>query len=186
MFATSDPLGRFALSLIIKKHFPIGLLETRLGNDRTGQLLEKFADRAAADNRLKPAINLLADGDCDLVSHPLQESYTQRHPSKAPPPALASEIDAILHQMGECPAQARLCHLDVSPSGSSTDAAIGPPAVGQSSWQSAARAQARLLHCHERQRSSSAIPAVSADSGIPRARQPPNRSEATRPAVALT
>ncbi len=95
------------------------------------------------------------------------------------PPALASVLDSILPQMGECPAQARLGHLHQ---------AIGPPAVGRFSWQSAARAQARLPHCHEKQRSSSAIPAVSAGGAIPfcHATSQPIRSKTASSCLDLT
>src|SRR6516165_12221136 len=64
------------------------------------------------------------------------------------------------------------------------DAAISRPAVDRSSSRSEREVPDRLLHDHEMQMSSLAIPAVSVDGEIPSAKRFPNRSATRRRAVA--
>jgi len=69
------PLDRFALPIAVQDHVPVGSFQNRLRNHGTCQLLDKLADRATAGHRLKAMINLVADGDRDLMRHTPQVSY---------------------------------------------------------------------------------------------------------------
>lgn len=155
--------------------------ESTLGAGKRPGVGERRSDQSDEVSKLAAIRTIARDGILGpfggLRSNDAQ-SGSKSDPGWPNSPALASVLDSKLPQMGECPALARLGHLHL---------VIGAPAVGRFSWQSAARAQARLLNGQERQRSSSASPAVSAGGAIPSfATQPLNRPEARRRAVALT